>query len=136
MAKEPKESNKNVVFSLEFSDINRFVQAAMTYRIALYNADGGRMLAIPAVIAVVIALIIPKVIGFLAVVALFRGISARFVRQGAEEEQQDDAAQDAVGDVEKLAKARDSLKEKVKAKRLDIDVADHDEGSKGNSSTG
>ena len=113
-----------------------FIQAAMMVRVALYKSDGSRMFAIPVVFAVIIALIFPKVVGFLAVVALFRGISARFVRHGAEEAKQDDVAQADAGEIEKLAKARDSLKEKVKAKRLDVDAADHDEASKRDSSTG
>ena len=136
MSKEPKDSKENVEFSLEFTNVNQLIQAMMAYRVALYNADGGRMIAIPVVLAVIVALIMPKVIAFLAVVALFRGIRARLVRHGAIEQDDgasDDATQDDAGEAEKFKTARESLAEKVAPKRLTIDVDDQDDASSGDS---
>lgn len=117
----PKETKE--IFSFDFANLNQVVRALMTYRVALYNAQKEQMITIPIAIAVIIAVIVPDIIviiGVLAFIALFRGISAKFIKH-------DTAKKDAAAEDEKLATAKESLKEKVVTKNLDVQIEESDE---------
>jgi hypothetical protein len=117
----PKETKE--ILSFDFANLNQAVQTLLTYRLALYNAEKEQMITIPVVIPVIVILIVPEIfvlIGVLAVIAVFLGISAKFIKLDA-------AKQDNSAEEEKLVKVQESLKEKPVPKDLDVQREDYDE---------
>lgn len=91
MGKQTKE-----IYTFEASDLNKVIRTVTRHRVVLYKESGEQLATIPTVLAVIIGLIAPKLVGFLAVVGLFMGVSAKFGQAAPKTPPDDDTPQDVI----------------------------------------